>query len=265
MDWHKAMHLDQIDDHRFTGHVDEHWTSLQGAHGGVVAALAVTASQSVIADLGVDPATTLRAATFGYVRGNSLGDLSFDVEVVRKGRALVSTNVTVSQEGRTTTVARLHHSPPWEGMNYSAAPAPPERPEGTERITWGDTPAHLNSVEAHLHPATKFLAGNERAEWLAWSRPLTGQTFDTPWLVMYGDYFPPAVFSKATELQRAVTIEYSIQIHSAAGSWKLEDGEYLPSQVHAFHSHEGFAVEDGWIWLPDGTLLATMRQTRLAG
>ena len=82
---------------------------------------------------------------------------------------------------------------------------------------------------------------------------------------MYGDYFPPAVFARATGPVRAVTIEYSIQIHQAAGSWSLGDGEHLATRVHAFHSHDGFAVEDGWIHLPGGALLATVRQTRLAG
>ena len=65
--------------------------------------------------------------------------------------------------------------------------------------------------------------------------------------------------------QRAVTIEYGIQVHDAAGSWTLGEGELLTARMHAFHSHDGFAVEDGWIHLPDGTLLATTRQTRLAG
>jgi acyl-CoA thioesterase len=64
---------------------------------------------------------------------------------------------------------------------------------------------------------------------------------------------------------RAVTIEYSLQIHSAAGTWTLGSDDYLAARMHTFHSHDGFAVEDGWIHLPDGTLLATARQTRLAG
>ena len=82
---------------------------------------------------------------------------------------------------------------------------------------------------------------------------------------MFGDYFSPAVFAKATERQRAVTIEYGIQIHSAAGRWNLGAEGDLGARMHAFHSSEGFAVEDGWIYMPDGELLATTRQTRLAG
>jgi hypothetical protein len=69
---------------------------------------------------------------------------------------------------------------------------------------------------------------------------------------MYGDYFPPAVFARATRPQRAVTIEYSLQVHSAAGRWSLEDDGYLAARVHAFHSGDGFAVEDGWIYCQTG-------------
>lgn len=270
MDWTSAIALDPLGDSSFRAHVDEHWRSLQGVHGGIVAALAVEASERVIAGLDAPATTTLRSATFGYVRGNVMGDIDIDVDVVRQGRNLVTTHVRTVQEGRTTTVARLHHSPPWDGTAFSDVEPPPARPGGTVLLRWGDEPAHLNNVETHLHPDTTMFAGTERAEWIAWSRPNHAEDddrriVDHPWLVMFGDYFPPAVFTRSTEPQRAVTIEYSIQIHCAGSTWALGPDEFLSARMHAVHSHDGFAVEDGWIWLPDGTLLATTRQTRLAG
>lgn len=255
----------RIGEKRFRAGIDEHWTSLQGAHGGIVAALALAAVEAVLQDAGVDPATTLRAATFGYVAGNMIGDIEIHVEVIRRGRALVTTQARTVQGDKTTTVARFHHSPPWDGLEYSDAPPPPDRPEATVRLHLPDQPAHLNNTETYLHPDTYLFAGNDRSEWIAWSRPLHGGTFDSAWLTMFGDYFPPAVFTRATTMQRAVTIEYGIQIHSAAGAWTLGDDEFLAARMHTFHSHDGFAVEDGWIHLPDGSLLATTRQTRLAG
>ena len=265
MDWTDAIAVEPAGPDRFRAHVDEQWSSLQGVHGGIVAALALRSVEQVLADLDVDPATTLRAATVGYVRGNSIGELTIDVEVVRRGRAMVASHARTTQDGRTTTVARFHHSTPWEGPAYSDAPPMPTRPSGTVRLEVSDRPAHLNNVETHLHPDTTVFAGADRAEWLAWSRPLTGDSFDSAWLTMFADYFPPAVFARATTPQRAVSIEYSLQVHSAAGRWRLDDDAYLATRMHAFHSHDGFAVEDGWIYLPDGTLLATARQTRLAG
>lgn len=73
------------------------------------------------------------------------------------------------------------------------------------------------------------------------------------------------MFTRATGPTHAVTIEYTIQIHSSAAAWEVGADEELVARMHTFHSSDGFAVEDGWIWHPDGGLLATTRQTRLAG
>jgi acyl-CoA thioesterase len=254
----------RLGDHRFHAQVDEQWTSLQGVHGGVVAAIAINASSTALRDEDTDPASQLRAATFGYVSGNTVGDLTIDIEIIRRGRAMSTTHARVTQGDKTTTVARMHYSTPWDGLEFSDVPPPTTRPRDAVRLQVL-RPAHLNNTETYLHPDTALFVGAERAEWLAWSRPTDGNSFDVAWLTMFGDYFPPAVFARTLEPVRAVTIEYSIQIHSAAGSWRIEEGEYLAARMHTFHSHDGFAVEDGWIYLPDGTLLATTRQTRLAG
>ncbi len=131
MSWAQAIAIDHMGEGRYRGHVDEAWTSLQGVHGGVVAAIALTATERALVDVGVDPTTTLRAATLGYVAGNMVGDLTVDVDTVRRGRSLVTAHARTSQQGKTTTVARFHHSPPWEGMAYSDAPPMPQRPEQT--------------------------------------------------------------------------------------------------------------------------------------
>lgn len=265
MNWVDSVAVEQLDDGRFHAYVGEEWSSLQGVHGGIVAALVLTATEQVLHQADVDPATTLRAATFGYASGNNVGDLTIDVEVIRRGRTMVTTHARTTQGDKVTTIARFHHSSPRGGPEYSAAPRPPVRPADAVRLRWGEQPAHLKNVETYLHPETGLFAGTDRAEWIAWSRPLHGNTFDSSWLTMFGDYFPPAVFTRVTERQRAVTVEYAIQIHSDAASWTIRDDEYLAARMHAFHSRDGFAVEDGWIYLPDGTLLATVRQTRLAG
>jgi acyl-CoA thioesterase len=264
MRWTDATAVTPLGQRRFGGHVDDEWTSLQGVHGGVVAAIALNASAAVLGDEAVDPTAQLRAATLGYVSGNSVGDLTVDVDVVRRGRAMTTTHARVVQGDKTTTVGRFHYSTPWEGLEFSDVEPPRPKPSDAVRLEVA-RPAHLNNTETYLDARTPFFGGAARAEWLAWSRPVEGGSFDAAWLTMFGDFFPPAVFARTTGPVRAVTIEYSIQIHSAAGSWTLADDEYLAARMHTFHSHDGFAVEDGWIHLPDGALLATVRQTRLAG
>jgi len=256
--------VDPLGDGRFRAHVDESWVALQGVHGGIVAALALRAVEAVLTDEGVDPATTLRAATLGYVSGTQVGDITIDVEVVRRGRSMVTSHAAIRQDGATKVVARFHHSLPWEGAQFSDAATATPRPTDAVRVEW-EAPRHITKVETYVDPAMRPFAGAPRAEWLAWSRPLEGPTFDASWLLMYGDFFPPAVFLRTAGPVRAVTVEYSMQIHSAAQCWTLGDSGLLAARFHALHSAQGFAVEDGWIHLPDGTLLATTRQSRLAG
>lgn len=265
MNWDEASAVERTGDGTYRAVLTPDWSSLQGIHGGIVTALAVRASNDTVRAAGADPSTTMRALTVGFARGSVQGPVDIAVEVVRKGRNMVTTHVRVSQDDLPTLLLRCHHSTPWEGIVYSDAPPAPVMPAGCGRLDDHAPTGHLGQVVAHTSPDTVMLGGGPRAEWIAWSRPKHGATFDTTWLAMYGDYFPPAVFTRRTEPSRAVSIEYSLQIHRAEGQWTLADGELLPSRFHAFHSHDGFAVEDGWIYLPDGSLLATTRQTRLAG
>ena len=95
MNWIDSTAVTRLDDYRFGAHVDEQWTSLQGVHGGVVAAIAVNASSTALRDEGVDPTSQLRAATFGYVSGNTIGDLIIDIDVIRRGRSMATTHARV--------------------------------------------------------------------------------------------------------------------------------------------------------------------------
>lgn len=262
--WNEHTTIEPDADGSYRARVGDAWTSLKGAHGGVVASMMLDAVEHRLRDAGVGPDTVLRAATFGYAGGNDIGESTIEVDVVRRGRSMVTSHARVVQNGEPTTVGRFHHSAPRAGLDYSDVEPLPPKPADAVRFE-GARANHLANVETFFRPDTRPFGGGPRAEWMAWCRPLEGPTFASAWLTMFGDYFPPAVFARLTEPTPAVTIEYSIQIHDEAASWTLAPGEYLAAHVHTFHSQAGFAVEDGRIHLPDGTLLATVRQTRLAG
>jgi acyl-CoA thioesterase len=240
----------------------EEWVALQGVHGGFVAALAVRAVQTTLGD----PARMLRVATFGFLRGLRPELATFHVEEIRVGRALATYHVSVTQdEGPPSIVARLHLSPPWEGRSFSDLDPPPLRPPADAvPLTMPNRIGHVHHLPTLVHPDTTMFAGAPQARWLAWTRPSSPDQIDSAWLTMLGDYFPPAVLVRDTGPSRAVSIEYAIQIHNSEPV-ALTPDEHLTCELHATHAAEGFAVEDGSIWTPRGKLLATTRQTRLAG
>ena len=158
-----------------------------------------------------------------------------------------------------------HHSTPWEGPRFSDVPPAAPRPPDAIRLDEQPRVTHLANARTWIHPSTLPLAGAPRAEWLAWGRPHGDHPVDAAWLTMYADYFPPAVFARLSAPVRAVSIEYSLQIHRPDLPLQLGPDEALAARHHAFHSAGGFAVEDGVLHAPDGTVVATSRQTRLAG
>ena len=256
--------LREIEPGRYEAVLPDAWTALQGVHGGFVASLAVRAVTLTMAN----PSRALRAATFGFIRGVRPGAASFAVEQVRVGRSLATYHVSVAQgDGPPSVVGRMHLSPAWAGAEFSDVEPPAflTRPPDAQRFVIPDGRGHIHHLPTWLHPETTLFAGHPQARWMAWTRPTYPDRVDAQWLTMLGDYFPPAVSVRNTEPSRAVTIEYGIQIHTSAKSYPLGIGEHLACEMYATHAASGFAVEDGTIWAPDGTLLATVRQTRLAG
>ena len=256
--------LREVGPGRYEALLPEEWTALQGVHGGYVAALAVRAVTQTMAD----PSRTLRAATFGFIRGVQPGAATFAVEQVRIGRSLATYHVSVGQgDGPPSVVGRMHLSPPWEGAEFSDVTPPTlvAPPPDAVRFVIPGGRGHVHHLPTWLHPETTMFAGRAHARWMAWTRPTDPDRVDAEWLTMLGDYFPPAVAVRNTAPSRAVTIEYSIQIHTSAPHFPLATDQHLTCEMHATHAASGFAVEDGTVWAPDGTLLATVRQTRLAG
>jgi acyl-CoA thioesterase len=258
-----ATALTAIGRSRYQAVLPEDWVALQGVHGGFVAALAVRAVQAALDD----PTRTLRAATFGLLRGLRPELATFHIEEIRVGRALATYHVTVTQDdGPPSMVARCHLSPPWDGTTFSDLRPPTLTPPADAvRLTTPNHVGHVHHLPTMVHPNTTMFAGAPHARWLAWTRPTEPDHIDSAWLTMLGDYFPPAVSVRNTGPSRAVTIEYGIQIHTSAPTVPLAPDEDLTCEMHTTHAAEGFAIEDGTIWTPQGTLVATTRQTRLAG
>lgn len=83
------------------------------------------------------------------------------------------------------------------------------------------------------------------------------------WVVAMCDMLQPAIFSRVRATLRAASIEYTV--HLAAGSPTLPSGAFVYLSCRSTFASEGFGVDDGAMWGPDGRVLAIARQARLAG
>ena len=259
----KDTEVKRVSAGRFTADLADRWASLHQLHGGYVASVAARAVRATLADRGDPP---LRAATFGFLAGGRPGPVDIEVVVERAGRSLVFTSVHVRQDGEPILIGQAANSPRWTGVDYSDLP-PPRGPDP------GDVPVftsdglvrHFGNADVRLDPSFVPFSSAASSSVGGWVRPLADERVDSTWLVMLGDIFPPAVFHRTTGPVPAFTIHYGVQLHVSDPAAHVPAGSYVYAHMHAPHAAEGFAVEDGVVWAPDGTVLATCRQTRLAG
>ena len=94
---------------------------------------AVRGVETVVAD----PARTLRAATFGFLRGLRPEATTFEITEIRTGRALATYHLAISQGGGPpSVVGRCHLSPTWDGASFSdLQPLDPNPPADAVRLT----------------------------------------------------------------------------------------------------------------------------------
>ena len=245
---------------RYTGELQERWSSLVGIHGGYTAALVVNAIAAAVDA----PSRALRSFATQFAAVPRPGPVDIEVTVERAGRSMTTTTARLLQEGKVLQVAHAANSTGRPGIAYDDY----VRPRGSDpgdapRFTSSNGVGHFQNVEVRLDPDVVPFGGGDEAWVAAWLRPLDGEAIDAAWVVAMCDVLPPAVFSRTTGPVKAATIEYVV--HLATGQPSLRGGDHVYLSCRSPLSDEGFAVEDATMWAADGRVLAVARQTRLAG
>ena len=161
-------------------------------------------------------------------------------------------------------MAHALSAPPRPGATYDEHVRPRGADPAGAPVFVPDPPVpHFGNVEVRLDPGTPLFAGRDDAAVAAWLRPLAGDRVDAAWVVAMCEVLPPAVFSRTPGPVNAASLEFVVHLGAAAPALGPESYVYL--SCRSPFAAEGFAVEDGVMWGPDGTVLAVSRQTRLAG
>ncbi|MFE0630508.1 acyl-CoA thioesterase [Streptomyces sp. NPDC058864] len=244
-----------------TFRIDRSWWSWNGAQGGYVAALALTAMcDDLAARTGERPPVRTLGAHF--LTPVDERPIRLAARPLREGRRTPVSCVTALQDGSavltgTAVFGRSEGGPAHAGTPAPAVPAPGACPPLT-------LPRSLAAFAAHLEirPAgeARPLAGGERAELTAWMRFADGRPLDPPALVVLADALPPALFAVWTEPRPVPTAELTVHFSDALDAAPAEGWALVRSRTE--HAGGGWAVEDSAVWAEDGRLLALARQAR---
>lgn len=247
---------------RFAITLSEEWSSMFGAHGGYVTAVAVRAVQARLAQTGEQ---RVRTVCTNYFRPAATGDAVLSLRTLRSGRSLSTFEVTLEQGGRTATSTRITAGAPVAGTAWDHA-APLPVPSSTDCITVPGPPGvrHLDHAVGVLDPAHLPLTRSDLAVLQGHIRPAEARPIDEAWLVMVLDYFPPAAWTKVDPPAGGVSVDYTVHIHRTHDR-ALADDEWLAVQFRSDVSTGGLTLEHGSIAGPDGQLLAESFHTRWTG
>jgi len=237
----------------------EAWSSLMGAHGGFVTALAVRAVEARLVGQGV------RTVATTFLRPVAIGDATLTVTALRTGRSLSTFEVALHQSDRQATSTRITAAVAATGSEWDHAPVL-DVPPVEDCVVVPGPPGihHLDHGTGVLDPAHLPLTRSGEAILRGHIRPAEPRPIDEAWLVMVLDYFPPAAWTKVDPPAGGVSVDYTVHIHRTLDD-VLPADQWLAVSLRADVSTAGLSLEHGAIAAPDGRLLAESFHTRWTG
>jgi len=246
----------------FGAEVAPDWRAGRGPHGGYLAAMLLRALVESVADDTRAP----RSLTIHYARAPEPGPVRISTVLEREGRSLSTLSARMHQGQELIALVLSAFSLPWggpeidDGLMPEVAPPDPSR-EGVKLIEHGGPEFAKRIVLQPRMEGRPFADTGQPMEILGWIGLAEPRPIDALSLAFFSDALIPAPFMRLTEFAAVPTID--LTVHFRAHMPRKPDPdprELCLARAQTELIHDGFFVEDGAIWAPDGTLLAQSRQ-----
>ncbi len=235
------------------------WNIVAGPNGGYVAAIIARAMECEVAD----PSRTLRSLTVHFLARPAFEPANVNVTIERAGRSVTSVSARMWQGDRLLCTALAAFSVPIESphswaMGLPAIASEPGQPRNA------DLPPAAHNWKTELQFDAPFFSGEGTARIAGWIRTLDARPIDAIALVAISDAMPPAPFPRVDGPMMVPTIDLTVHIRSDLPLTSMNASDSVFAEFITNHVAAGFNDEDGFIWAPDGTLLAQSRQLAIA-
>jgi acyl-CoA thioesterase len=243
----------------YGGEVSGDWQAGRGPHGGYLAAMLLRA----LADTVDDPERSARSLTIHYARAPTPGRVQISTVLEREGRSLSTLSARMEQGGKLIALVLAAFSIPWSGPEISDLEMPDVEPADRNPRSGAfiDRGAPLFTKHIIIQPRLEgvpFAGGEQPMEITGWLGLAEPRPIDARVLAFLSDALIPAPFMRTAEPLAAPTVD--LTVHFRAPLHKPDPKELCLVRTRTNVIHDGFFEEDGWIWAPDGTLLAQSRQ-----
>lgn len=250
--------VEPIGEGRFAARIDGSWWIVRGPNGGYVAALILRALAETVGD----PARAPRSLTVHYLAPPVEGPVEIHTSVERTGRSLSTLTARLVQDGRTMAIALAAFATARETVSFSEKVMPTVPPP--EACARRVTPEGLGPP-AMVHWDQRFALGSlpmSGGEALTggWIAPAEPRPLDALLVAAMMDAWVPPIFCRVTEPMGVPTVDLTIHFRTALPPEGVADGAHLLARFRSEVAADGYLVEDGELWSPDGVLLAESRQ-----
>jgi acyl-CoA thioesterase len=256
--------LTRTDEGTYRGTLDRTWWIDFGPNGGFIASVMLQSIVLTVDDLERAP----RSLSVHYPGRAKEGEFDIEVAIERKGRTMTFASARMRQNGRLLTVAQCVLSPDRPGGDFDHAPAP-EAPLPDD-LAGAAPPSEMLPAFAQNFEY-RFALGHlpyslaEAASIGGWIRPKEPRVVDALLVPTFADGFPPASFSMSDRPFAIPTLDLTIHFRAALPLVEARPGDWSLAHFSSRYARGGFVEEDGYIWAPDGTLLAQSRQLAIYG
>ena len=252
---HTAVEEDVLGPYRAT--VDAGMTGFKGAHGGYLMAIALRAMSSAVGD----PTRVPRSLSAYLLAPVEAGPVDLHTRVDRVGGSMTAASVRLEQDRALAALAIASFGRSSESLTHTDRVMPQVAPpEELEPLFRKPVPAADAGLHVEHRPAGPLpLAGGDEAEIRVWMRLAEGRPVDAFVATFLADSGPPALYGAMAQFVAMPSTDITLHF---AGAPRAPRGEWVLGVFRNRVAGDGYAVEDGELWTPDGELVLQGRQRR---
>lgn len=257
-DFQRDTGLEPVDHGTFEADLGKTWWVDRGPNGGYLAAILTRAMQEV-----AEAVPPLRSLSVRYLRAAQAGKAEVASRVEHAGRSISTLSARMTQADQPVALAQATVGRPRQGPRLSRLSPP-------EALAWDQAlelprdgpvtpPTFTQHVEYRIAGGGVPLGGAEEAEMQVWMRMADPSPWEDALVCFLADAWMPATFAALDAPAAIPTVDLTVH---ATGHRPEDPTTPVLAVFTADHGADGYVVEDGQLWTPEGELVARARQLR---
>lgn len=258
----KDIKLELLSGGLYRAIISDTWNVNVGPNGGYIGAIILN---GMLNELGREHRT--RSITFHFLSASVPGEATLQIETQKRGRTLSTMTGKLVQGDRTIAMAIATFAPDRDAIEFCnidmpVVPAPDQLPRDMQMHP--NMPGHVAFRDHYdqllaigpIPPDTSTVARVG-----GWTRFKEHRAFDDLAIVAISDSWVPGLMVKELpEPMHAPTVDHTVHFMAPLPPASLRDDDFVLVEFTTDVAQDGYLVENGLIWAPDGTLLAQSRQ-----